>query len=516
MSGEDNSLNVDDTERPHETTSSRANTSQYGQTGDKQLLDELEAVKINIRDTQEEKTCDDIKIKKTPEIMLRNGDLNEYFRPRELSIGPIHAADSNLFKKELKLKLAAHFIEATGIKVDDLLEEFKREIKVIVTYIDIEKQKHTRKIKAIKTYFDKEVIKSFNDEEELIRLVFLDGCAMLEFIYGYVNQRLNLFDISNGQAALIQQDMFLLENQIPFRVLEVLMGLGKRGTRAWEDDFLRFIRTSNIIVPDDSWKAIDMILLRRELYKKPAHILDLNRRMLCIGSEYEIQQFLQRLTCCYIFFFLYVLTLVCCVMNCFNKSDDDPSDYRSTKQTFRNVQELKAAGIMFKPSRSLETILFHSRFTITGQLKLPTLVVDDTTARKFFNLVAFEMCLPTNKETKYWVTSYINLLDLLIDNEQDVKDLRTADTLRNGLSSDVQVAQLINLIGSKCFAPPKDAYGDVKNDIEKHYKRRCAIWMAQACHGHFNSPWTILALFAATTELVLTANQTWFAVNPKN
>lgn len=303
------------------------------------------------------------------------------------------------------------------------------------------------------------------------------------------------------------------------------MGLGERGkisTRAWEDDFLRFIRTSNIIVPDDSRKAIDMIVLRPELHKKPAHILDLNRRMLCLGFQYELQQFLESLTCCSKFFFLCVLPLVFCVMDCFNKSDDDPSAYRSTKQTFRNVQELKAAGINFKPSRSLESISFHSRFTITGILKIPTLVVDDTTARKFFNLVAFEMCLPTKEQpdtkeqTKYWVTSYINLLDLLIDNEQDVKDLRTADTLRNGLSSDVQVAQLINLIGSKCFAPPKDAYGDVKNDIEKHYKRRCAIWMAQACHGHFNSPWTILALFAATTELVLTANQTWFAVNPKN
>ena len=43
-------------------------------------------------------------MQKVPEIMLRNGDLKEYFKPRELSIGLIYNADPGLFKKELKLK----------------------------------------------------------------------------------------------------------------------------------------------------------------------------------------------------------------------------------------------------------------------------------------------------------------------------------------------------------------------------------------------------------------------------
>lgn len=187
-----------------------------------------------------------------------------------------------------------------------------------------------------------------------------------------------------------------------------------------------------------------------------------------------------------------------------------------TKQSFRTVQELKAAGIKFKPSDSLTAISFHSQFFITAKLMLPTLVVDDSTECKLFNLVAYEMCLSeSHPNRKPWVTSYVKLLDLLVDSEQDVKDLRVADILRHSLSSDIDAAKLINSIGSKCFAPPKDAYAGVKKKIETHYRRKCATWVAQAYHAHFSSPWTILALFAATTILALTAIQTWYSMNPK-
>ena len=114
------------------------------------------------------------------------------------------------------------------------------------------------------------------------------------------------------------------------------------------------------------------------------------------------------------------------------------------------------------------------------------------------------------------VASYIRLLDLLIYNEDDVKDLRAANIIRNRLSSDVEVAKLFNSLGSICIAPPDDSYKDVKSDIEKHYKRNFVIWMAQVYRTHFSSPWTILALLAAVTVLVLTATQTYYAIHPKN
>ena len=141
------------------------------------------------------------------------------------------------------------------------------------------------------------------------------------------------------------------------------------------------------------------------------------------------------------------------------------------------------------------------------------------------NLVTYEMCLPNNHASEYGydpnrnkndsrVTSQVNLLDLLIDNEQDVKDIRAADVLQNCVSSDIEAANIINSIGSYCFSPPMDTYEHIKYKIERHYRRRLAIWTSQVCHSHFSSPWTILALLAAVAVLALTVVQTYYTVNP--
>ncbi|GMN19740.1 hypothetical protein TIFTF001_039883 [Ficus carica] len=423
---------------------------------DKQLADALDAITTDIRRTKEKKSNVKMgrkKIQEIHDILLRNGSLKEYFKPKECSIGPIHASDSTSYKKELKLKLAACFIEESRSTGALFLEKIKSEVK------------------DIKAYFAEEVIKSYTDEE-LLRLVFLDGCAMLGFIHSYVHKKLNMFNISNCLAVLMQQDLFLLENQIPFRVLDVLLHVNESQTTSnLIYNFIKFTISSSVIVLKSSRNDLDLV--------KFCMSINLGR------EEYDVEK-------------------------CLNKSYDLPEQW-SNMQSFHNVQELKAAGIKFKPTDSLKTISFHSRFIIRFQLSLPTLVVDNSTKRMLLNLIAYEMC----QSSDYVITSYVNLPDLLVDNEQDVKNLRAAGIIRNCLSSDNDVAQLINSIGSNCSLPPSNNFAHVKY-IDKHYKRRCAIWIAQVCHAHFSNPLTVLALVAATVVLALTAVQTWYAVNPES
>ena len=87
-------------------------------------------------------------------------------------------------------------------------EHFLREIK--------------KNVRDLKNYFDGEEIEPYNDDT-LARILFLDGCSVLQFIYSYVHDELDGFKINNGQAVLVQQDLLLLENQIPLRVLRLLM-----------------------------------------------------------------------------------------------------------------------------------------------------------------------------------------------------------------------------------------------------------------------------------------------------
>ncbi|GMN60978.1 hypothetical protein TIFTF001_030045 [Ficus carica] len=386
---------------------------------DKELLNELTAEE-NKKTSSKDKNRQ-AKIQRVPTIMLRQANAQEYYKPRAMVIGPLHCnISTTLLEKKLKIKLTATFIKASGQTGERLLREIKNNIN------------------GLKEQFDENLIESCSDET-LARMLFLDGCSILQFINSFLKDDLNDFEINNGaQATLIQQDLFLLENQIPFQVLMLLMRLSDHG--------------------DELMTCIDNFILVNHLLRS-AHF----------------------------------------------------SMYR---RSFRNVQDLKAAGIKFKPSnsRSLRAISFSTRFFTAGQLKLPPLIVDDSTVRKLWNLVAFEMC-PDNNRANFGVTSYLSFLDSLIDTEQDVKDLRSAHIIRNRLNSDAEVAELFNTIGSNLV--PDEAYFQVKNKIQRYYERRSSTWMAQVCREHFRNPWTITALLAAITLLLLTTIQTWYAVYPK-
>jgi hypothetical protein len=177
------------------------------------------------------------------------------------------------------------------------------------------------------------------------------------------------------------------------------------------------------------------------------------------------------------------------------------------------VQELKSAGIKLKCSEnnsSLRNIRFTRKLNFfPGYLWLPPITVDDSTGPKFMNLIAYEMCL--DFENDFGISSYISFLDLLIDDANDVKDMRKARVLHNFLGSDQKVADLFNEIGTD-VVPNSDAYKEVKRQIQKYYDIPCMTWMAQVYHNHFSSPWTFLAFLGVLLGLGLTAAQTVYAV----
>jgi hypothetical protein len=106
-------------------------------------------------------------------------------------------------------------------------------------------------------------------------------------------------------------------------------------------------------------------------------------------------------------------------------------------QSFGSVSDLQAKGINFKPSNSislhsallkekpksisLRDVDFRSGFFFTGELKLPPLILDIDSKVYYTNLIAFEMCTCTD----FTVTSYINFMNSLIANPEDVKALRS-------------------------------------------------------------------------------------------
>ncbi|KAJ0079624.1 hypothetical protein Patl1_22872 [Pistacia atlantica] len=121
----------------------------------------------------------------------------------------------------------------------------------------------------------------------------------------------------------------------------------------------------------------------------------------------------------------------------------------------------------------------------------------------------------TNGPDDFGVSSDICLMDSLIDHAEDVMELRKKGILLNFLGSDQQVADLFNEIADNLVSH-QHAYAVVKDKIEKQYKNRLKIWLAEWLHTHFTSPWTVLAFIGAILALELSVTQTYESMKESN
>ena len=381
-----------------------------------------------------------------------------------VSIGPIHRGKPKYrLAEEYKLTLAENFVEESGKTDKELYMVIKNNIE------------HLRKC------FDEKVIHNYNDEA-LSWMLFVDGCATLKFIDSVADNNVKRFQIKNGQVAFVRQDLFLLENQLPYQILDDLIKNSKEG------DKLRKSVQSFIDEQSMTEKTKEKPTKNNKEgekteetppNKQPIHLLDLLRNILlgCTSTS--------------------------------PKNNSNQEDWNS----FRNVQELKAVGINLKSSnnRCLGNITFTQKYWkfYGGTLSLPPIIVDDSTGPKFFNLIAYEMC--PDFENDYGVSSYISFLDSLIDESRDVIDLRNAGILRNFLGSDKEVARVFNEIGID-LVPNPDIYKYVKCQIQQYYDKGRMLWITQVIHDHFSSPWTVVAFIAGLFVLILSVLQTVYSM----
>ncbi|KAL4607416.1 hypothetical protein ACB092_09G172200 [Castanea dentata] len=383
----------------------------------------------------------------------------KYCEPRVVSLGPIHhGKPAYQLTEEYKLMLADKFIGTTGRTVEEL-------------YGIIEDN-----IKELREYYDEKVTQKYSDEN-LAWMLFVDGCATLQFIDLVVREEVKDFKIKDDQVAFVQQDLFLLENQLPYQLLDYLMKNIKEEENSKKEENLResiqkFINMHSMLY-EDTEPPND---------ENPIHLLDLLRKRL-LGLD--------------------------------DVNDETAQNKETGKeewQSFRNVQELREVGIHLKsnPSSCLRDIKFTKKWNFyPGILQLPLITVDDSTGPMFFNLIAYEMC--PDFENDFGITSYICFLDSLIDESKDVIELRKAGILRNLLGSDQEVALVFNEIGTD-LVPNPVIYKNVKLQIQEYFDLKSMTWISQVLHTHFSSPWTVIAFFAAFFALGLAVVQTVYSI----
>ncbi|XP_021282725.1 UPF0481 protein At3g47200-like [Herrania umbratica] len=461
-------------------------------TGD---LENLRSLDEACKAAQNETTAPPL-IQRVPSLLSGQTEFLKYFKPRVIAIGPLHHDDPSLRGAEkLKLKLAAHFLNNHVSEKKVLYSKIKMEIA-----------------KLKKCYNRTEIEKYYDDDEKLTGMLFLDGCAVLQAIYLLPDPQAkdkegapNELNIKIDLLAFVHLDLLLLENQLPYRVLELLISSSNKGQR-FKESIKRFIDV-NAMTPAEVMKEQQRQQQEPKQGKqqkqqeepKPAHLLDFLRTRLLAKTEEKESSVLSK-GCNWLFQH---------IESCYQKGKTSHHSH-----TFRNVKELREAGIWLRPSETscLKDISFN-RVCCVGKLMLPPITVDDSTGPKFMNLIAYEMC--PDFDNDFVVTSYICFLDSLIDEAEDVKALRDAGILFNGLGSDEEVAKLFNKMNTD-LVPNPERYSKVTAQIQNHCSNIWITYAAQAYHTHFRSPWTFLAFVGAIAALLLSALQTYYTIHPKN
>ncbi|XP_052176584.1 UPF0481 protein At3g47200-like [Diospyros lotus] len=425
------------------------------------------------------------KILKVP-TTCREVEVKNCYDPMVVAIGPYHHADEKLKQMEtLKIICTLQFAYQS-----------RKSIKILY------KQMENLFIKA-KNYYAEDVVKDFDDKDFEV-MMFVDGCFVIQFMDSFVRGD-NDLKVTYMDRAFIMHDIMLLENQLPFKILTKLMSLRFEGRQGMEmiHKFIEKIMGDPPIKETPrrkSWfwflhpnsksegtskEQEERICTEEEApnfegssekkEKAPIHLLELVQTKFVYDKEIK------------------------------SKTSNELS---ANWCSYRSVKELKSVGIHFQPSKScrFSDITFTSMH-LYGTLKLPRITIHEGTKSLLLNLLAFENC---DSSSNFGVSSYVWFMDTLIDQAEDVKELRSKGIILNLLGNDNEVAKLFNEISEHLLCNDR-VFGTIRESLEKFDKSSSKLWLTECLHNHFRSPWAIIAFLAAIVVVCLTITQTVFS-----
>jgi len=414
------------------------------------------------------------KIQRVPDCMGGRLEFQNLYLPNLISIGPIHFLKPYVEEGELhKVVWTATYLKNTGQTYHDLLEKTGNSFHQQLASMFAEE--------CWKYDESQDLRRSMRVEEMLV----VDGCSVLHVLEKSVDSDYPEKDlkISIGQLTQAHHDMVLLENQIPYQLLKLLCNDKARLKRCMHN----FLLVNGIGQESDGRVSEEHFITIEEDEQdkeEPVHLLDyLRRAVLGRGRVQSCREIKMANRCLHL-----------------------------RKYRIGSVRELKVAGIRITKSSNS----FYPSF-MDGDLQLPPVVVDGSMALISMNLVAYEMCLGFRNDLE--ITSLLVLLCSLIQQPEDVKELRRMGVLRNRLSSDKEVADVFNKL-DVLQLPETAAFAHLRQQIQVHLKAkrgriRVLRWMGEAYHTYFRSPWTVTALLATMLGLSLTLIQTFYAVRCK-
>ncbi|XP_047173582.1 UPF0481 protein At3g47200-like [Vigna umbellata] len=370
------------------------------------------------------------------------------YTPQILSIGPYHhkashvGEEDNSFEamEKLKLNYVKGFINRTQLPMRELIVRIKNlEEKIRCCYAEPIRYK----------------------SDDFLKMILVDACFIIELFLRWRKftdwvGKDPLFLQQGTMGVDIQCDLRLLENQLPFFVLEHLYNLTGMNEKFLDISFSYFQHTSlRNVCPGES----------------PKHLTDLLRSSIISSSKLGLEKLEQR---------------------------------KHVKRV-HSASQLMEAGIEFKVSPDDSLIdLTYSKY---GVLSMPILNIYDDTEVLFRNILAYEHC--HINVTAFIITQYVLILDFLINTEKDVNILVDKKIIVNWTGDANKVVTMINNLTSQLNMPSFNShYFSLCNDLNEFYENPRNKYKAIFIHEYFNTPWKIASTTAATLLLFFTFIQT--------
>ncbi|KAJ0052156.1 hypothetical protein Pint_02973 [Pistacia integerrima] len=385
----------------------------------------------------------------TPKILSRHNEAA--YKPNAFSIGPFHYRANKQLEATQKIKLKyLRDLLSRSSNPEELYSQLTETIRSI--------QREARGCYA-------GPLESCV-EEAFVEILVLDGCFISELFRKDDKKELRdpddpIFTVSCLQEYL-NHDLILLENQIPWMVLEHLFSLTK-------------------LSPDESLiqlalKFFSNIFSSKEQSVAPNQFQDI-----------EIKHILDLLR------YLLLLPLSA------DKFKGEPTGW----EPFPCATKINEAGITFK-KREADSIL-EINFA-NGVLEIPPLLIQETTETILRNLISFEQCCPNYPPT---VTSYAKLMDNIIETGKDVEILSEKNIIDSLLNPE-DTKQFFNKLYQGTYVK-QFFYHDICVKVTRHRRKWWPRLRFFYLHN-FTSPWAMVSQAVGAILLILALLQTSYSI----
>ncbi|KAG6639868.1 hypothetical protein CIPAW_10G132000 [Carya illinoinensis] len=372
---------------------------------------------------------------KVPHTFIGNS-----YHPSVVSIGPYHHSKPQLMMiEEHKWRYLNYLLRRNPTKtLDDYLESIK--------LLEKDAREHYSEIIQF-------------ESPEFIEMMVLDGCFIIELFRKIKDQK--LFEPNDPLATVgwvlpfLYRDFLLLENQIPFIILEKLFEISKMPSEEESSLSLLAMQFFNEAI---ALRRPHDFICRRSRDLKIWHLLDLVR-LSFILEELKRPQ-----------------------------SSDTPT------HVMHSFSRLRRSGIKLK---------------LNGVIEMPRLTLDEIMGSFLSNCVVFKQF---HCDVSKHFTTYATFLDCLVESAKDVGYLRHHNIMDKNLGNDDEVVRFINQMGKGVVIDTNCYLSKLFENVDKNYRSCWNVQRAIFQRKYFDTPWSFISTLAAFVLLSLAIAQTFYTI----